>query len=55
LILTSEVNDVRLCEICGTKENYVEIENEVIQEVTLHVCESCRDDRKSRPLGDLAY
>lgn len=46
---------MRLCEICGTKENYVEKEDEVIQEVTLHICESCREDRRFHPMEDFAY
>lgn len=43
-----EVKPLRLCEVCGTKEDLEEeYEQEAVQSaVTLHICESCREDRK---------
>lgn len=37
-----------LCEVCGAKEEIEETinEEEVMQAFTLHICESCREDRK---------
>jgi ribosome-binding protein aMBF1 (putative translation factor) len=46
---------LRLCEVCGTKEDFEKQEDEMIQAVTLHVCESCREDRKFHTLGDWAF
>lgn len=37
---------MRVCEICGAKEEVETKENEEIVSVILHVCESCREDRK---------
>lgn len=39
---------MRLCEVCGTKEDLEERnEEEAVQStVTLHVCDHCREDRK---------
>ncbi len=46
---------MRICEVCGRKEGFVEQQEEMFQAVKLHVCESCREDRKTQPLGDWAY
>jgi ribosome-binding protein aMBF1 (putative translation factor) len=46
---------MRICEVCGRKEGFVENQEEIFQAVKLHVCDSCREDRKTPPLGDLAY
>ncbi len=39
---------MRLCEVCGIKEDPEEWDEEgaVQSAVTLHICESCREDRK---------
>ncbi len=43
---------MQLCEVCGEKEDFEETNNEeMIQSVTLHICESCREDRKAHSLG----
>jgi len=46
---------MRLCEVCGTKEDYEDKNEEMIQAVTLHVCENCREDRKVHSLPDWAF
>ncbi|MDP4106176.1 MAG: hypothetical protein Q8935_14660 [Bacillota bacterium] len=37
---------MRVCEICGTKEEIDTKGNEECASVILHICESCRDDQK---------
>jgi ribosome-binding protein aMBF1 (putative translation factor) len=37
---------MRVCEICGAKEEEDTKGDEEFQSVILHVCESCREDRK---------
>ncbi|MDP4083923.1 MAG: hypothetical protein Q8934_04820 [Bacillota bacterium] len=37
---------MKICEICGTKEENEKENQESFESVTLHVCESCREDRK---------
>jgi hypothetical protein len=53
LVLNNELNifvkgveRMRVCEICGAKEKVEKKENEEIVPVILHVCETCREDRK---------
>jgi ribosome-binding protein aMBF1 (putative translation factor) len=46
---------MRTCEVCGRKEGMEEMQEEVFQAVTLHVCESCTEDRKAPTSGDWAY
>lgn len=46
---------MKLCEVCGTKEDFEDQNEDVIQAVTLHVCESCREDRKVHSLPDWAF
>lgn len=46
---------MRICEVCGRKEGFVENKEDVFQAVKLHVCQSCLEDRKVPPLGDWAY
>jgi hypothetical protein len=37
---------MKICEVCGSKEELENNEQETMESVTLHVCESCREDRK---------
>jgi hypothetical protein len=37
---------MRVCEICGTKEEIDTKGNEECASVILHICESCREDQK---------
>jgi ribosome-binding protein aMBF1 (putative translation factor) len=37
---------MKVCEICGKREDSEAKEHEAIESVILHVCESCREDRK---------
>lgn len=36
---------MRVCEICGSEENKTNGEQEQLDEVILHLCENCRQDR----------
>ncbi|MDP4162151.1 MAG: hypothetical protein Q8906_02605 [Bacillota bacterium] len=43
---------MKLCELCGSKEETVMIEGqEQDEEVNLHICENCLHDRKYNPLN----
>ena len=42
---------MRICEVCGFKEEEEIRDQEEMQQVDLHVCESCRQDRKYNPLN----
>ncbi|WP_180953631.1 hypothetical protein [Bacillus sp. T33-2] len=46
---------MRLCEVCGTKEEMDGRETEVMEHVILHVCESCREDRKMNPIENWVF
>jgi ribosome-binding protein aMBF1 (putative translation factor) len=46
---------MRICEVCGRKEGFEDNQEDLFQAVKLHVCDSCRKDRKIPPLGDWAY
>lgn len=37
---------MKICEICGSKEEVKNEDQENFDSVTLHVCESCREERK---------
>lgn len=38
---------LKVCEICGSKETTENSDDqEIMSSIILHVCESCRDDRK---------
>ncbi|USK60014.1 hypothetical protein [Peribacillus asahii] len=37
---------MKMCEVCGSKEEIDNKEELAMESVSLHVCESCREDRK---------
>ncbi|MDQ0202051.1 hypothetical protein [Neobacillus ginsengisoli] len=37
---------MKICEVCGTKEEMENNGEETIVSIILHVCESCMEDRK---------
>lgn len=37
---------MRVCEICGMKEDVEKNDSEKIEAVILHICENCREERK---------
>ena len=37
---------MKICEVCGSKEEMDNSNEETIVSVILHVCERCREDRK---------
>jgi ribosome-binding protein aMBF1 (putative translation factor) len=37
---------MKVCEICGAKQEEETKEHEEFESVILHVCESCREDRR---------
>jgi ribosome-binding protein aMBF1 (putative translation factor) len=37
---------MKICEVCGSKEDMENNDLETMESVILHVCESCREDRK---------
>jgi ribosome-binding protein aMBF1 (putative translation factor) len=46
---------MRICEVCGRKDVSENKEEKLFQPVRLHVCESCKQDRRMTPLGDWAF
>lgn len=42
---------MRLCEVCGMKEEPELVDPDEKDHVVLHVCESCRQERKYNPLN----
>lgn len=46
---------MRICEVCGRKDVSDNKEEKLFQPVKLDVCESCRQDRQMKPLGDWAF
>ncbi len=47
---------MKICEVCGAKEEVeTNEEEETYSSVILHVCESCREDRKLSHFEDFLF
>ncbi|MGG5254149.1 hypothetical protein ACQYAD_11700 [Neobacillus sp. SM06] len=46
---------MKICEVCGAKEEVEANEEESFSSVILHVCENCREDRKLSHFEDFIF
>lgn len=46
---------MKICEVCGSKEKTEINEQETTSSIILHVCESCREDRKLSHFEDFEF
>lgn len=46
---------MKICEICGSKEEIENNDQATMSSVILHVCESCREDRKLPHFEDYIF